>query len=296
MSLEDESTIDIAQATLRKKGFVIVSKICNFSCINERLKWAEMLLWVVEKFLYSLEHCGFWGTSSSSSGDLHLLPWDFGSYSFVTHNSYSLLALLKQHTLVHLLWTAMDSVWSGFIWQCAHSIKRKPMFYGYLTVPSVSPELSQFVHCCLYATTTQWKLVIIGRLRLWMACLVCTPLAAHNLMDTAKQCTSQLRAHQLKNPNSFWTPFWMMIKLQMSSSWEKHHHCHTTLFLQWTVSGHCLVVQMCMFSPQSIVHLSPLFVRDCEFPWNVCYNKYANMGPLKLTVSIITIFIQTRGQ
>ena len=35
------------------------------------------------------------------------------------------------------------------------------MFYGYLTVPSVSPdpELSQFVHCCLYATTMKLKLV-----------------------------------------------------------------------------------------------------------------------------------------
>ena len=72
-------------------------------------------------------------------------------------------------------------------WQCAHSIMRKPCFMDislFHLSPLSSSSVSLYTVAC--ATTMQWKLVIIGHLRLWMTCLVCTPLAAHSLMDTAK--------------------------------------------------------------------------------------------------------------
>ena len=44
------------------RDYVVVTKICYFSCINEQLKCAGILLEVRYEFQYSLEHCSFWGT------------------------------------------------------------------------------------------------------------------------------------------------------------------------------------------------------------------------------------------
>ena len=54
--------IPTTHCTLRRESDVIVTKIYCFSCINEQLKCAEIVLWVDSKFLYSLEHHSLWGT------------------------------------------------------------------------------------------------------------------------------------------------------------------------------------------------------------------------------------------